>query len=48
MLAFIFQALEAAHFDFKEHNKKYFRRPGTKDYEEKLLASVVSYNALRV
>lgn len=42
------QALEACHCDFKDHNKKYFRVPGTKDYAKKMLDSVVSYNSLRI
>ena len=42
------QAVEACHYDFLQHYKGYKRLPNTKDYAEKLLQAVCSYNSLHM
>ena len=42
------QAVEACHYDFLQHYKGYKRLPNTKNYAEKLLQAVCSYNSLHL
>ena len=42
------QALEACHYDFRQHYRGYKRMPNTAGYAEKLLQAVCSYNSLHL